>query len=63
MSLIPPCSSLIVSYRKESSMSNTLIWFWSGFTIVFMLVVMGWFIYKMVKLSKQKSTPLEYEDD
>jgi len=44
-------------------MSNTLIWFWSGFTIVFMLVVMGWFIYKMVKLSKQKSTPLEYEDD
>ena len=44
-------------------MSNTLMWFWTSFTIAFMLVVMGWFIYKMVKLSKQESTPLEYEDD
>jgi len=44
-------------------MSNTLIWFWSGFTIVFMIVVMAWFIYKMAKLSKEKPKPLEYEDD
>lgn len=28
--------------------------FWVAFTILFMLIVMGWFVYKMTKLSKQK---------
>jgi hypothetical protein len=36
--------------------------FWSAFTMLFMFGVMGWFIYKMVKLSKQKPTPLDKED-
>ena len=36
---------------------------WSAFTILFMLIAMGWFIYKMIKLSKQKSLPLDYDDE
>lgn len=31
------------------------IGFWSLFTLVFIFIVMGWFIYKMVKLSGQKT--------
>ena len=34
--------------------------FWTAFTIIFMFVVMGWFIYKVVKLSGQK--PPETKD-
>jgi hypothetical protein len=30
------------------------IGFWSAFTILFILVVMAWFVYKMVKLSGEK---------
>ncbi len=39
------------------------IGFWSAFTIIFMIVVLGWFFIKMMKLSKQKQTPLNYDDD
>lgn len=28
--------------------------FWTAFTMIFMFVVMGWFIYKLTKLSGQK---------
>ncbi len=37
---------------KEMLMSQ--MGFWSAFTIVFILVLMSWFIYKMYKLSGQK---------
>ena len=29
--------------------------FWVAFTILFMLVAMIWFVYKVMKLSKKKS--------
>ncbi len=35
------------------------IGFWSAFTIIFMIVVLGWFFMKMVKLSKQDRIPLD----
>ncbi len=34
--------------------------FWTAFTILFILLVMGWFIYKVTKLSGQK--PPESKD-
>jgi len=37
--------------------------FWVAFTILFMLIAMAWFIYKMVKLSKEKSIPLKEEKE
>jgi len=46
---------------KEMMMSQ--MGFWTAFTILFMIIVMAWFIKKMIKLSKQKPAPLEYEDD
>lgn len=33
--------------------------FWSAFTIIFMFVAMGWFIYKVTKLSGQKPSEPE----
>ena len=27
--------------------------FWSAFTLIFILAVMGWFFYKVMKLSKE----------
>lgn len=33
--------------------------FWVAFTIIFMIVVLGWFFMKMVKLSKQSRVPLD----
>lgn len=30
--------------------------FWSAFTILFVLVVMSWFFYKVIKLSGEKPT-------
>ena len=44
---------------KDMFMSQT--GFWTAFTIIFILVLMAWFIYKMYKLSGQKP-PLSNED-
>jgi hypothetical protein len=38
------------------------IGFWSAFTIIFMIVALGWFFNKMVKLSKQTRVQLEEKD-
>ncbi len=46
---------------KEMLMSQ--MGFWVSFTILFMLIAMSWFIYKMVKLSKQKGVPLKEENE
>ncbi len=46
---------------KDLIMSQT--GFWTAFTILFMIIVLGWFFKKMISLSKQKPTPLEFEDD
>lgn len=34
--------------------------FWTAFTMIFMFVVMGWFVYKVAKLSGKK--PPESKD-
>ena len=46
---------------KEMLMSQ--MGFWVSFTILFILVVMGWFVYKMINLSKEKSIPLKEENE
>ncbi len=38
----------------------TQMGFWTAFTIIFIIVVTGWFIYKVAKLSGQK--PPETKD-
>jgi len=43
---------------KELLMSQ--MGFWTAFTILFILVVMGWFFYKVAKLSAEK--PKEHND-
>jgi len=37
--------------------------FWVAFSIIFMIVGLWWFAVKMIKLSKEKPTPLSYDDD
>ena len=37
--------------------------FWSAFTIVFILVAMGYFVVKMVQLSGKKQVPLDTTTD
>lgn len=36
--------------------------FWVAFTIIFMIVALGWFFMKMSKLSKQPRVPLNEKD-
>ncbi len=45
---------------RDMLMSQT--GFWVSFTILFVLIVMAWFFFKMLKLSKEKRIPLEEKD-
>lgn len=39
------------------------IGFWSIFTLLFIIAAMAYFVYKMVKLSKEKQVDLDTKED